>query len=195
MTGGTTGRPSTAPRTPARGGGSFDAFDMAARRLELAGTVRAADLARIADQLAEDADHDAAVIKWRIAGTTDALGRPALEVSLAGTVTLECQRCLRPFAWPVAQRTLLLLARDEGEQARLDEDDEHEVVAAAAPLDARVLVEDELLLTLPFAPHCERGDCVTAGLQDSGGGGPKAGTSPFGALAALKSSQARKPKA
>ena len=184
-----TGAKPKAPR--ARGAGSFDAFELALQGLALEGNVDAAGLPRVADQLAQGA----ANVAWRIAGATDALGRPALEVSLDGAVTLECQRCLRSFAWPVAQRTLLLLARDEREQARLDEDDEHEVVAAAAPLDARALVEDELLLTLPFAPHCERGDCVTAGLQDSGGGGPKAGTSPFGALAALKSRPARKPKA
>ncbi|MEO8676449.1 MAG: YceD family protein [Casimicrobiaceae bacterium] len=176
--------------------GSFDALETAARGLELAGSAKAADLPRVTDQLADEEDDESSEITWRITGTTDALGRSALEVSLDGAVTLECQRCLRPFAWPVAQRTLLLLARDEREQAILDEDDEHEVVVAAASLDPRVLVEDELLLTLPFAPHCERGDCVTAGLQDDRGAGSKAAeTSPFGALATLKSAPVRKPKA
>ena len=75
----------------------------------------------------------------------------------------------------MAQQTLLLLARDEREQATLDEDDEHEVVVAAAPLDPRVLVEDELLLTLPFAPHCERGDCTWRGPQTAGRGAADAG--------------------
>ena len=194
-----TGRVPTKPRAPVRGDGSFDALDMAARRLELAGAANATDLPRVVDQLAdyetEEADGGAATVAWKIAGTTDALGRPAIEVTLDGTVTLECQRCLRPFAWPVAQQTLLLLARDEREQARIDENDEHEVIVAAAPLDPRLLVEDELLLTLPFAPLCERGDCVTAGLQDDGGAGAKAEASPFSALAALRSRPARKPKA
>jgi uncharacterized protein len=175
---------------------------MASRGLELAGTATDADLPRVADRLAnseanpaaEARDEGAASIEWRIAGTMDALGRPALEVSLDGTVPLECQRCLRAFAWPVSQRTLLLLARNEREQAILDEDDLHEVIVAAAPLDPRTLIEDELLLTLPFAPHCERGDCVVAGLQDGGAGAKPAEVSPFGALAALKSRPARKPK-
>jgi len=199
-----TGRQPTKPRVAVRRDGSFDAFDMAARGLELEGTTKAVELSRVEDQLAEpvaglaNADaEDGGAIAWRIAGTADVLGRPALEVSLDGAVTLECQRCLRAFSWPVAQRTLLLLARDEREQAVLDEDDEHEVVVAASPLDPRVLVEDELLLTLPFAPHCERTDCVTAGLQDESGATSKAGAeaSPFGALAALKSRPGRKPKA
>ena len=74
-----------------------------------------------------------------------------------GSVPLECQRCLQPFAWPVAQRTTLLLARDERELARLDDgDDEHEVILAEAPLERVTLIEDEVLLALPFAPRCER---------------------------------------
>ena len=191
-----TGRQPTKPRAAVRRDGSFDAFDMAARQLELDGTIRAVELARVVDQLAASAGADpdeGGVIAWQIAGTTDVLGRPALTVSLDGTVTLECQRCLRTFSWPVAQRTLLLLARDEREQAVLDEDDDHEVIVAALPLDPRVLVEDELLLTLPFAPHCERSDCVAEGLQDEPGVAAQA--SPFGALAALKSRPGRKPKA
>ncbi len=57
---------------------------------------------------------------------------------------------------------MVLLARDERELARLDEEDEHEVVLAASPLDAATLVEDELLLTLPFVPRCERAECARA---------------------------------
>ena len=191
-----TGRQPTKPRAAVRRDGSFDAFDMAARQLELDGTIRAVELARVVDQLAASAGADpdeGGVIAWQIAGTTDVLGRPALTVSLDGTVTLECQRCLRTFSWPVAQRTLLLLARDEREQAVLDVDDALEVIVASLPLDPRVLVEDELLLTLPFAPHCERSDCVAEGLQDERGVAAQA--SPFGALAALKSRPGRKPKA
>jgi len=197
-----TGRQPTKPRAAVRRDGSFDAFDMAARQLELDGTIRAVELARVVDQLAESAavktadPDEGGVIGWQIAGATDVLGRPALTVSLDGAVTLECQRCLRPFSWPVVQRTLLLLARDEREQAILDEEDDHEVIVAASPLDPRTLVEDELLLSLPFAPHCERSDCAAEGLQDEHGvASGSAQASPFGALAALKSRPGRKPKA
>jgi DUF177 domain-containing protein len=195
-----TGRRSTPPRAPLRRNGSIDAFEMAARGLEHAGTAKAAAFARVADKLVpgvpEESD-EGGTLEWRIAGMTDALGRPAIEVRLDGALTLECQRCLRPFSWPVEQRTMLLLARDERDQASLDENDEHEVIVAAAPLDALELVEDELLLTLPFAPHCERSDCVTAGMQDKGDGEQKAAAakSPFAALAALRTPPQGKPKA
>lgn len=178
-------------RSTMRRDGRFDAFDLVARRLELSGTTDALELPRVEDRLADGA----ATIAWRIAGAADALGRPALQIDLDGAVPLECQRCLRPFSWPVAQRTVLLLARDERELARLDEGDDHEVIVAAAPLDPLALVEDELLLTLPFAPLCGRDDCGTAvasGLE--GAAQPAARASAFDALAGLKSGAEKKPK-
>jgi uncharacterized protein len=168
--------------------GTFDAYELAARGQSIGGTLEAATLARAADRLAEGQ----AAVAWRVVGTADALGRPALEVSLDGSVPLECQRCLRTFAWPVAQKTLLLLARDDRELARLDAEDEHEVVVAAAPLPAAALVEDELLLTLPFAPHCGRDDCAMATSGAEGGTESEPAHSPFGALAALKAGRTGK---
>ncbi len=159
----------------------------------MSGTLDAAALARVADRLAEGD----APIAWRIAGAADALGRPAIEVSLEGSVPLECQRCLRTFSWPVAQRTLLLLARDPRDLAQLDEDDVHEVILAATPQDPVALVEDELLLTLPFAPHCDRDDCAAvaaATVSPAGISAADVAPSTFDALAGLKSGPPKKPK-
>jgi uncharacterized protein len=171
-------------RVALRRDGSFDAFELCARQGVVEGTVDVTQLGRLADRLSLEGVGDGGVtVAWRIAGGTDALGRAALEVKLDGGVPMECQRCLGSFTWPVAQRTLLLLARDEREMARLDEDDEHEVVLAAAPLEVRTLVEDELLLTLPFAPRCARPEC-TGAVSDSGAA-PMA-TSAFAALAGFR---------
>jgi uncharacterized protein len=183
-----TRRGSAAPRRD----GAFDAFGLAAREQEIAGKVDASSLPRVADRLAPGT----APIQWHIAGMTDASGRPALEVRLDGEVQLECQRCLRPFTWPVAQSTVVLLARDERELAQLDADDAHEVILAAAPIAALTLVEDELVLTLPFAPHCDRADCAMGDAAHDGGEGAEQRTarSPFSELAALKGHSAGKPK-
>ena len=45
------------------------------------------------------------------------------------------------------------MARDEAEMAQLDSDSELEVVLATGPLDPAELVEDELVLAIPFAPR------------------------------------------
>ena len=138
--------------------GRLDAFALSAARGEVAGVVDAATLERVADRLAPEGGE--APVAYRVDGTVDGVGRPAIEVVLDGSVPLICQRCLRPFQWPVNQSTLLLLARSEEDLARLDgEDHEHEVVLATAPLDPAQLIEDELVLTLPFVPRCPEAEC------------------------------------
>jgi uncharacterized protein len=142
----------------APGRGKFEAFHLASERGALAGELDAAALARVADRLVEDG----APLRWRIEGTSDAAGRPAIALSLEGELPLECQRCLGVYRWPVDQRTKVLLARDEAELAALDGDSELEVVLAAAPLDPADLVEDELVLAMPFAPRHPDGECRAA---------------------------------
>ena len=159
--------------------GRFDAFELSAAGSDLAGEIDARSLPRATDQLAAGAD--AAPIRWRISGRKDALGRPLLTVRLDGAVPLVCQRCLQPFVSAVAQQTDLLLARDETELAQLDAD-ETEVVLANATLDARNLVEDELLLSLPLSPRHGEEECAAARRLTADDGKQ----SPFAGLAALK---------
>jgi uncharacterized protein len=169
--------------------GRFDAFGVAAHQGVVAGRSDAVELPRVTDLLAPEAG--AAEIEYRIVGAADGAGRPALKVTLAGSVPLTCQRCLQPFQWPVEQTTLLLLARDEAELARLDgEDHEHEVVLADAPLDPLTLVEDELLLTLPFVPRCPEATCPA--LRGVAAAPEQQVQSAFGALAELRGAPGRK---
>ena len=145
----------TAGRRPTR----FDALKLCASGESLAGEVDASDLPRIAERLANAGG--TASLSWRLAGGSDAQRRPALKLTVTGSVPLECQRCLRIFAATVNQSTELLIARSEAEMARLD-DDESEVVLAAERLDPLILVEDELLLSLPFSPRHADGECDAA---------------------------------
>ena len=124
---------------------------------QIHGEVDPYDLERLDDLVAEPGGR----VRWSIQGSTDKLGRPAIGVSIEGLVPLTCQRCLGSLAQPVAQSTILLLARTPAELPSLDEASEHEVVLADAPLDPLQVVEDELLLTLPFAPRHEQ-DCSPA---------------------------------
>ncbi len=143
-------------RSPAGGTrGRFDAFRLAREGEQLQGSVDAASLPRLADRVLGTP----APVAWRIEGTRDALGRPALAVELDGDIGLECQRCLQAQAWPVHSRTLLVLARDDAELARLDADSDDEILLASAPLDPAQLVEDELVLVLPYAPRHAEGEC------------------------------------
>ena len=160
----------------------FDALKLSASGESLTGEVDAADLPRVADRLATDAG--AAKLAWRLVGCRDGQGRPALTLTLAGSVPLVCQRCLRPFAAIVDQSTELLLARSEAELARFDAE-EIEVVLATQRLDALTLVEDELLLSLPFSPRHPDGECAASPMV-AGHESSQSRSSPFGQLGELK---------
>jgi len=138
-----------------RSPGRLDALRLARERGVVEGRVDAHALLRVADLLSEGP----AAIVWRIEGTTDGSGRPALRITLKGAVTLECQRCLGDFEWPIDQATDVLLARDDAELAALDADSSLEVVLAAGPIDPLTLVEDEFVLAIPFAPRHPEGAC------------------------------------
>jgi uncharacterized protein len=166
--------------------GRFAAFDLAARGESLAGQIDAARRDRLVDRLAPA--QEGAPIAWKIVGGRDPVGRPMLTVSVEGSVPLVCQRCLQPFDLPIAQQTELLLAREEAELEPLDAG-EAEVVLAAEPLDALTLIEDEILLSLPFVPHHAEGQCPGAVGTTAAPAGDRVApgtSSPFARLAALK---------
>ena len=169
----------SAPGSAAR----FDALKLSANGGALAGRLDASTLPRLADRLAPRAGP--APIDWSIAGGRDAQGRPALTLTLKGTVPLICQRCLGLFAAAVTQSTLLLIARDDAELKRLDSE-EPEVLLASAPLEVQALIEDELLLSLPFAPR-HPDDACAANIDQMARASGKGGTAAaFAKLAKLK---------
>lgn len=119
----------------------------------VSGEVALTQLPRLQDSLPEDFDMESAPpLVWSIHGTRDALGHRALEVSVNGVFPLECQRCLKPVLWNVAQQSMVLVAKTQDELVALDENSELEVVLCEQGIDAQALIEDELLLSLPFAP-------------------------------------------
>jgi uncharacterized protein len=160
--------------------GRFDAFRLAARGESFAGELEVADLTRVADRLASK--DRLAKVTWSIDGGRDNLGRPMIALTVRGNLPLICQRCLQACEVGVDQRSELLLAHDDAELRRLDAD-EREVVLASEPIDARTLVEDELLLSLPFAPMHAEAECPA----DAGKSAQQSGrTLPFKELAAMK---------
>ncbi len=158
----------------------FDAFRLAARGEAVAGEMDARTLSRLVERLAST-DRPAIVV-WKIEGGRDGRERPMLTLTVDGSLSLACQRCLQPYDVAIAQRSELLLAREEDELALLDAE-EREVVLAATPLDAMTLVEDELLLSLPFAPMHPEGLCPT--MPGRVQAAPD-NVSPFARLAAIK---------
>ncbi len=108
-------------------------------------------------------------------------GRPVLELKLAGSVPVTCQRCLGPMRWEFEFANRVRLARSEAEFDLADAEGE-DAVEASESLDVDALVEDELLLNWPIAPRHDDAGCK------EGDGARGAGTrQPFAALRELAS--------
>jgi uncharacterized protein len=152
----------------------IDSVDFARNGKEIRGEIAVSALSRLADMLAKSEGSLAYIVRGYHKD-----GRDMLEVSLQGVCTLRCQRCLGELEYPVnIVSRLWLLAADRLDEA--EEDDEMDAIEAEPRLDVLALIEEELLLGLPFAPRHPEGECVPAAndLQQK--------ANPFAVLAGLK---------
>ncbi len=101
----------------------------------------------------------------RVVGRTDQRGSLSLKVSISGEVALTCQRCLGSMPYTVALERTLYLARNEAEMERLDALPDSDAIQPGEILSLVELVEDEVLLSLPFAPMHSEGECSLRGAQ------------------------------
>jgi uncharacterized protein len=140
---------------------TIDGFEFASAGATQQGTWPLADLARLRDMLASDAGE----VAYEIRGVQDERGRPSLRLKVRGTLMLRCQRCLETMAFPVdTDETLVLaatLAEIHAEPASASAPDR---VVAGKEMALRELIEDELILALPYAPRHE--DCEPAAAGD-----------------------------
>jgi len=114
-------------------------------------------------------------LEYQVTGRINAVGRPALAVTVAGSVAMTCQRCLEPVSVPVNIAVELEL-RESQREIELADDDVDRALASKT-MDVVALVEDEVLLDLPMSPRHET--CEAAAVGDSA----VARTNPFAALA------------
>ena len=151
----------------------IDSIDFARNGKELRGEIPFIDLPRLNDMLA----NSNGTLSFRVVGSYEGDSH-YLEIVLKGKCNLRCQRCLEEFAYPfeVDARLKLLPAEMLAEVS----DDDNDTIEAGKHLDVLELIEDEVLLNLPFAPKHPEGKCNSPlkDLQHS--------TNPFAMLAALK---------
>lgn len=112
-----------------------------------------------------------------------------LHVAAQAQVAQTCQRCLQPVQESLVVDRWIRFVETEAEAAELDADSDDDVLAMPRHLDARELIEDELLLALPLVP---RHEACPEPLPQPDADVPDAAEdkrpNPFAALAALKQS-------
>ena len=97
-------------------------------------------------------------LRWSLQGGGDIHGHPRMNLMVAGSVTLVCQRCLMPVVFAIESTSILVLARDEDSADEIEallEDEVAEVVVGSEAFNIVDLVEDEALLALPLSPRHE----------------------------------------
>jgi uncharacterized protein len=158
----------------------IDSLEFAQTGQILRGSLPIPGLARLRESLADSVGE----IAFVITGGRDARRRPILSVEVRGVLHLQCQRCLGALDYPLRLVNRLLLVEPGAAGADEYEAEGAEWIEASATLDLAQLVEDEILLGLPFAPRHEEGACRQ--MTDAEAGNARA--SAFAKLAALKRS-------
>jgi len=141
----------------------IDAFEFSRSNSHRDGVTQVATMNRLNQECADQSG----ALSWSIDGAATSHGYPSMTVSVSGTVQLVCQRCLTPFAYPVASSTMLVLGKDDEDADQIEQvlDDESiDVIVGSRTCDLRDLIEDEALLALPQVPKHEQ--CPDSGVQD-----------------------------
>ncbi len=119
------------------------------------GQTRLSSFERLVSDLPQQGDTQAT---WSITGHyNDQLDQASLDVSVSAVVELWCQRCMKTMPYPVDSVSRLRVVHTQAEVDAQDlpdtsPDDWVEPVLASSRLDALALVEDELILGLPYVP-------------------------------------------
>ena len=154
----------------------IDGFEFATAGATQEGKLPLSSFPRLQDVLVSDADD----VTYALRGVRDGRGRPSLQLSVHATLQLRCQRCLGALSHEVRAEQLLVLAASQAEidaePAAVDAPDR---VLAGKEMAVRDLVEDELILSLPYAPRHEECEARPKGTE---AGSDRAASSPFAGL-------------
>jgi uncharacterized metal-binding protein YceD (DUF177 family) len=110
-----------------------------------------------------DGDIDVLEARGGVKGlATGSRDRAGFTVDVAGRLGLMCQSCAKRYEMPVDSHSTIFVARDAAELAGW-EDESFESIEANEKTSALELVEDELLLAVPYVPRCLDCEAVAIG--------------------------------
>ena len=114
-------------------------------------------------------------------------GGKYIDGEVRATVAVLCQRCMKPMPLPIDSKFTVGVVWSDEEASRLPKDLEPYIVGEG-PQDVRDLVEDELILCVPYASYHEQLDCADGYVQPELPDAPsEAKPNPFQVLEKLKS--------
>ena len=155
-------------------------IEFARKALELHDRIAVSQFSRLQDLL-NSAD---GMLDCRLKGSVNAAGKATLALQVRGEVQLQCQRCMEPFVFSLGIDETYVIVTDEAMIPISIEDEataEEDFIVADAQMRVLDLIEDEVLLALPYAPKHDDAIC---GADETMDGLKK--PSPFAVLQGLK---------
>ena len=152
----------------------IDGLEFARSRGRLSGDWLVADFPRL-----QGVVQSGTALRYELEGAPEEQGRPALRLKVTGTLQLACQRCLGALEHPLRVDALLLLFDSESDfDAVPIHPEAPDSIVATKEMAVRDLIEEEVLLAIPYAPRHE--ECKSG--TDAAGA---AGARPFADLRSL----------
>ncbi len=163
----------------------INSLDFARSDKELCGAVSWMKMSRLKDVLANSEFNNTSKLDFIVRGYLDKANRPTLALTLSGACHLCCQRCMLQVLYSVnlTKKLLLVTAGELNNLAIVDEPAEIDYIPINAHLDVLDLLEEEFLLSLPFAPKHDIGTCDASGTSKETNFGER---KPFAMLANLQ---------
>ena len=156
----------------------IDSLEFARTGESLRGSLPVSALVRLRDSLVDELGE----VRFEVSGGQDGRRRPVLALEISGVLHLKCQRCLGALEFALKHSSTLLLVSGSGADSSDLEEVTVEWIEASNALDLAGLVEDEILLSLPYAPRHGEGLCPPGTITAESGNKVTA----FAKLAVLK---------
>jgi uncharacterized protein len=134
------------------------AFAQAAAQMQ--GELSLSKCERLAQDLyGLEADFTSKMLLWKAHGESvpvaGGVAQSWLHLEIQANVPLQCQRCLQGMEESVQVQRSFRFVRDEAEANAQDDEAEEDLLVASKQFDLLELIEDELILALPFSPTHE----------------------------------------
>lgn len=120
--------------------------------ISLSGMPRLRETAGIKQRIHARADYE-------LSFSRDTQGRCKIMLGLEVELMLVCQRCLDPMQLTLKRSSVLGVVNSVADSKRLPIDCEPVEADAAGYIDIGTLIEEEILLSIPFAPKHPEGYC------------------------------------
>jgi uncharacterized protein len=135
----------------------LDVRTFAQEAAQIQGDLLLSKCERLAQDLyREEADFASKNLRWSAHGESVPVAGGAaqswLHLEIDANVPMQCQRCLRGMQEELQVQRSFRFVRDEAEANAQDDDAEEDLLVASKQFDLLELIEEELIMALPFAP-------------------------------------------